>query len=686
MNSATHCHVMLAYVAYPVTTAVYIERALRQFCRVTTIGPALPDELITQWDLEAIRHLRHDLDIPTDFNPDMATVLANLSSDDQPDLYLWVESVGGHFPNGLESLTCPKACYLIDSHLTGLEWHLRWAQQFDYVFIAQREYLPQFKAVNPRSYWLPLGCDPETHKNHQVTKRHDIGFVGSTMFNPRRTALLDSLAANFDFHKQRCFLDEMAKTFSEAKIVFNTAVKNDLNMRVFEALATGAFLLTDIAKHSGLTELFMDGEDLAYYHSDDELVDVAAFYLKNDLLREQIAARGQQIALTAHTYRHRMEDLLAVVTGVKPDTCSAQELRERSVIGLEPPFANYRRQHIHISEQSRSFVIPILDYSPASEFNIGTLLKDLEEIPGDVIAIFNDQGVAAELKHHPRITRFAIMSQNIGVSRAWNVGIEMATTPVVFILNADLHVQREAVDAVEHGLQTLADAACVGPQGSFVNFRLCKDYYYFDKGSFNTPIAVDAVSGFFFAVKREHFGTTGLRFEDAFTPCYFEEWDLGLQISRAGLRSYVVPTTAYCHHWSGSIAARREIACMGRSETPNTILLRNRLLFLAKWRLAAHSSPVHPFDSSRYGLFCRSLIFEYLRNNMTDNISSAVNHFTETAPCLLELKVLAGFALGHLGLAQESLRFFKEVLALEPHYDLDSAIHTLTAGLNSAET
>jgi len=40
------------------------------------------------------------------------------------------------------------------------------------------------------------------------------------------------------------------------------------------------------------------------------------------------------------------------------------------------------------------------------------------------------------LKGHPRITRYAIMKET-RVARAWNVGIEMAATPHVFILNAD---------------------------------------------------------------------------------------------------------------------------------------------------------------------------------------------------------------------------------------------------------
>jgi hypothetical protein len=318
-------------------------------------------------------------------------------------------------------------------------------------------------------------------------------------------------------------------------------------------------------------------------YRDSNICDVARFYLENKPLREQIAARGQRLVHNAHTYRHRAEDLLAVALEGKPDTFSAEELRQRSLTGLPAIDANVPSGSC-ISAARRSFVIPVLDMSPASEFNIGTLLHDLENIDGDVIVIFNGPEVAEHLKDHPRITRFAIMKQNIGVARAWNLGLEIAATPTVFILNADLHVERSAVDTLEQALYELPDAACVGPQGSFFDFALGKDYTYFDKGTFTSPVEVDAVSGFFFALKLEHFNQKIIRFENAFTPCYFEEWDLGLQIRQSGLKSYIVPTGAYDHHWSGTIRALREIRFYEHAETSGEILLRNRQLFINKWR------------------------------------------------------------------------------------------------------
>ena len=583
MNLDSVCHIWLAYVPYPVTTAVYLERALRKTCKVSSVGPSFPPELIESWFLQNLRQPFVDNNLVTSFEPDMAKMLADTSSAEQPDLYLWVESVGGYFPQNLVDFPCPKACYLVDSHLN-LRWHLKWAEQFDFAFLAQREYVECFRAAGINAHWLPLACDPAIHAATGLPEKYELSFVGSLSHNPRRQSLLKRLDEELGIYCERCWWDDMARVISASRITFNNAVKNDLNMRVFEALSIGTLLLTDRAPGSGLETLFHDGEDLAIYRSDEELLEVVRFYQSNPLLVEQIAARGRTLVHKAHTYDHRAEELLAITLHGKTTTWTADELREKSATGLHTPFEALQQCSAKSQAETRSFVIPVLDYSPASPYNICTLLNDLEKIPGEVIIIFNNPNVAEELQGHPRITRSATMSENIGVARAWNVGISMATTPFVMILNADLHLEAPVIDAIETGLLQLDKAACVGPQGSLVNYRLTRDFLYFDKGSFDEAIEVDAVSGFLFGVKRELFGPGGLKFEEAYTPCYFEEWDLGMQIKKRGLKNWIVPADAYNHHWGGSIGGRREIDCLGKSETAQAILQRNRQYFLNKWR------------------------------------------------------------------------------------------------------
>ncbi|MCC6396858.1 MAG: glycosyltransferase [Bacteroidetes bacterium] len=574
--------VMLAHVSYPVTTAAYFERVLRDRHQVVTIGPTMDRSLIKAWRLENMRLPIKDQDIPTAYDVDMAALFRKLPSALLPDLYLWVESVNGHFPRNLDALTIPKACYLIDTHLN-LDWHVQWARQFDHVFIAQREYLQAFRDAGNRTvHWLPLGCDPEIHRNHASGKTHDIGFVGS-LNTERRVKLLNRIEQRHRVTYERCFWTDMADFFSRSKIVFNNAIKNDLNMRVFEVLSSGSFLLTDTARNSGQETLFHAGEELGVY-TDDTILEVLEHYLAHEDVREEVAARGRRVVHRAHTYAHRMEDLLQVCLGGKPTTDSAEVLREKSVAGESSPAGHSRPSAVSSSGPQRSFVIPVLDMSPASPYNIMTLLDDLRQIEGDVIVVCNAPEMADRLRTHPRIDYLAAMSHNVGVSRAWNIGLAMSQSPMTFILNADLHVESSTFTLLEQAMADLPDAAVVGPQGSYFDFATTRDMHYLDKGACSAPVRVDAVSGFLFGVRTAMFGPGGLQFDARYTPCYFEEWDLGLQCRWAGVACYVVPATGYDHEWSGTIRGLRTIRYFRSEATARQILERNRQLFLDKWK------------------------------------------------------------------------------------------------------
>ena len=152
--------VLLAYVSYPATTARYLETSLRRQHEVLTVGPAIGPDIIRAWNLEAMREPVRPHDIQCDADVDLERVVRALPSSWRPDLLLWVESVPGYYPRHIPRLDCPTAAYMIDSHLN-LSTHLTWAPRFDWVFIAQRAYVDEFRAAGcGRVRWLPLGCDP----------------------------------------------------------------------------------------------------------------------------------------------------------------------------------------------------------------------------------------------------------------------------------------------------------------------------------------------------------------------------------------------------------------------------------------------------------------------------------------------------------------------------------------------
>ncbi|MCK5558348.1 MAG: glycosyltransferase, partial [Candidatus Hydrogenedentes bacterium] len=307
-------NILLCYAANPTTTAWFLERALRKRHNVVTCGPTISDETLTAWDMLAVKERVRQHDVPVPWESSMADIKRALPEGFEPELLLWVESGVNFTPPDIASVGCPRVCYLIDSHVN-LDWHLKWARVFDFVFVAQKRYIPQFKEAGCReAHWLPLACDPESHCRYDdVEKKYDVGFVGSlTEHHARRVQLLQRLSERFNVHKERCFLEDMVRVFNESRIVFNTALMDDMNMRVFEALACGSLLVTDRAEGSGLEELFRDGEHLVIY-DDSNLVDKVEYYLERQDLRERVARQGREEVLACHTYAHRAAELERVV-------------------------------------------------------------------------------------------------------------------------------------------------------------------------------------------------------------------------------------------------------------------------------------------------------------------------------------------------------------------------------------
>ena len=244
----------------------------------------------------------------------------------------------------LPSCLRPSALWAIDTHLE-FDRSLRKARSADYVFAAQKDGAERLRQRGVSSaIWLPLACDPELHGQCEtVSKEYDVGFVGNVLPGIR-AELLDRVQASYPrtFVGIRYFR-EMTRLYCASRIVFNRGIKNDINMRVFEGLASGSLLLTNELAANGQSELFQDGEHLATYRDSDDLLDKIAWYLKHDSERERIASAGRVEVLDKHTYLHRMQSLLATVEG--DATCEDNEVKSPTVVPVaEHPSGSSKSQ------------------------------------------------------------------------------------------------------------------------------------------------------------------------------------------------------------------------------------------------------------------------------------------------------------------------------------------------------
>ena len=83
-------------------------------------------------------------------------------------------------------------------------------------------------------------------------------------------------------------------------------------MRMFEALGSGSFLLTDTIPED--QNVFREGVHFVGYSNMNDMIDKAKYYLEHEDERAAIAARGQARTLLDHTYAKRMQTVSQVLT------------------------------------------------------------------------------------------------------------------------------------------------------------------------------------------------------------------------------------------------------------------------------------------------------------------------------------------------------------------------------------
>ncbi|MCL6640463.1 MAG: glycosyltransferase, partial [Candidatus Rokubacteria bacterium] len=251
--------------------------------------------------------------------PSTGGLLARLPRGWHPDLFVWIDGGPEFLPLDLERLDCASVCLLGDTH-TQFEWRATYARAYEHAFVMfNRQHAPRVRDRRGRpAGWLPAACDPDIHRALAVEPAFDVVFVGQThrVWHPDRVRLLERLvAAGFRVWAGTEALEDMALALRRGRIVFNRSLAGDLNMRVFEALATGSFLLTDrLAPDAGLAELLTDRVHLVCY-AENDLEALARYYLDHAAEREAIARQGRAEVLRRHTYRHRVETLLTAVLG-----------------------------------------------------------------------------------------------------------------------------------------------------------------------------------------------------------------------------------------------------------------------------------------------------------------------------------------------------------------------------------
>lgn len=283
------------------TTAMYLEHALQKEHNVISIGinPWYPIEpKVYPKKIKKLLRKKYHSKVSSQF--------VNF------DLILVVDPVRQRF--NFNSLDAPTAYWAIDSH-SKFDKHIKKArvQDYDFLFVAQKDYIPQYKEKGCKNVsWLPLACDPEIHKCHNLPLKYDLCFIGGLGPDSPRRKIILNLQKEFNMFVGQKYLHDMARIYSQSKIVFNKSIKEDLNMRVFETMSCGRLLLTDRISN-GLEELFINQRHLVIYDAYKDLAEKVRYYLTYPDEREEITRKGQKEVWKKHTYCHRAKYLIETI-------------------------------------------------------------------------------------------------------------------------------------------------------------------------------------------------------------------------------------------------------------------------------------------------------------------------------------------------------------------------------------
>jgi SAM-dependent methyltransferase len=254
-----------------------------------------------------------------------------------------------------------------------------------FLFYNQKSCMNWFQSKT-NNFYLPLAINSNIYKIYKDIERViDIGYIGKSYPVENRFKFLNTIqqlpnlkAIHID---KDIFFEEAARCYNQCKIVVNDAQANEINMRVFEATACNALLIT---KHVPfLEELFIYNKEIIVYDSLEELKEKIEFYLKHDSEREKIAYQGFKKTHQAHTYYERCKFIVNKVKGDK----SVSFLSD--IITYKQTYENLFTQQPMLQERLFDNTLP----DGNIKYNIRSRMEEVKKLCyGDVLDVGTQKG------------------------------------------------------------------------------------------------------------------------------------------------------------------------------------------------------------------------------------------------------------------------------------------------------
>ena len=184
------------------------------------------------------------------------------------------------------------------------------ADRFHFTITPDKQCAEAYKKMGINAEWInhfadtavqfPMNLEP---KHVAVTSRG----IGNSAFLDYITLLAEGVVGN----KNGMNAEEHTQFLNSGLMVIQNSRWKEVTRRIFEAMACGKLVLTDrLAEETGLSEMFIEGEDVVYYDEMFDCIEKMNYYNENEEERERIAHNGMMKVLHNYTQIQVVDKLI----------------------------------------------------------------------------------------------------------------------------------------------------------------------------------------------------------------------------------------------------------------------------------------------------------------------------------------------------------------------------------------
>lgn len=229
-------------------------------------------------------------------------------------------------------------------------WLPAYVETADFFFTMSEGLVPEFRKINPHSFWLSQAFDPSFFKVHDITENDkrtfgsDITFVGNLgskpQYLPRRKYLMRVLKEGFhlkwwgprlprkistlpllmgklgrSYGGRLVWGEDHAKISQLSKIYLGfdskPQIRKSMSERMYIAAGCGAFYMCEHV--DGIEEVMEPDREIVTFRTEDEMVEKIRYYLDHEAERKKIAEAGKERVLRDHTYEVRVRQMFEII-------------------------------------------------------------------------------------------------------------------------------------------------------------------------------------------------------------------------------------------------------------------------------------------------------------------------------------------------------------------------------------